>query len=242
MFFENIFKKLKSFISTYCMFANKYSFSNTTPSNPPFGNTFNTGTTFGGESKSVFTVDTLRQIILHNPRLIDWEYLSSLNLTDDECREFRQYLNWKTVSMWIPLERALLLKEFINWDAFLRTHQVDVSLIAEITSLNWIVVLQTQKLTPEQLDKYVYKLDSREKWTLLCKYQELPETFMEKHPEDVDWKAVSCFQKLDIKFVRRHESRLYMPDVEYFQRAHWNLSPSLQTSVSYKTTSDFKNE
>jgi hypothetical protein len=175
-------------------------------------------------------MDTLRQIIAHNPRLIDWEYLSTLNLTDDECREFRLYLNWRTVSMWIPLERALVLREWIDWEAFLRTHKIDVSLIVDIASINWSTVLQTQILTEEQLDQYVYKLDSREKWTLLCTYQQLPEIFIEKHLDQLDWKALSCFQRLDLKFVRRHELRLYMPDIEYFQRAHWNAAPSLQSS------------
>ena len=227
------------------MFANKYTFGNTTSSfsgSTPFSTTFTSGSTtasFGSETKSAPTLDTLRQIIAHNPRLIDWEYLSTLNLTDDECRELRMYLNWRTVSMWIPFERALALREWIDWDAFLRTHKVDVSLIIDIPSISWTTVLQSQTLTPEQLEQYAYKLDTPEKWTLACTYQTLPEKFIEKNLDKVDWKALSCFQPLDLKFVRRHESRLCMPDVEYFQRAHWNTAPSLQT---IRSDSVFKNE
>lgn len=179
------------------------------------------------QKKDTQAMDALRQVILHNPRLIDWEYLSTLNLTDDECREFRQNLNWKTVSMWIPAERALLLREWIDWDAFLRTHRVDIALISDVLSLDWKTVLQTQRLSEDQQDQYVYKLDSREKWTLHCTYQKMSETFMEKHADDLDWKAVGCFQQLDLKFARRHESRLSMKDVEHFQRSNWSAAPAL---------------
>ena len=59
-------------------------------------------------------------------------------------------------------------------------------------------------LPEEFIEKYADKVD----WIAICAYQKLSEGFIEKYAGEVDWHYVSIYQKLSENFIRKYKNKL----------------------------------
>jgi len=87
-------------------------------------------------------------------------------------------------------------KEFIN---FIETNK------EEMKRYDWLLITKKEFMTDEIMEKYSERVD----WEYYCTFKKnLSETFLEKNIGVINWYAISRFQNLSIKFIKKYEDRL----------------------------------
>ena len=74
-------------------------------------------------------------------------------------------------------------------------------------------------LPEEFIEKYADDVD----WESISMYQKLSETFIEKHTDEVDWENISIYQKLSEKFIEKYADEVDWQGVSYRQKLSENF-------------------
>ena len=74
-------------------------------------------------------------------------------------------------------------------------------------------------LPEEFIEKYADDVD----WENISIYQKLSETFIEKHSDEIDWEYISTYQKLSEKFIEKHSDEVDWQGVSYRQKLSENF-------------------
>ena len=151
-------------------------------------------------------------------KFINWVAVSGEKLEMVEYYRYAEYLNWKIASANIDPEIVPLFAEYIDWPVFVATHPIGLknlkSVGAPLHTIKARVILETQPLTEEELNKYVNVLDIQDAhpvplWHVICRTQVLSEAFIDKHAEKLDWEEImTCQLHLSKEFLKKHRNRV----------------------------------
>ena len=150
-----------------------------------------------------------------DPRLVNWAYVSTLNLSAYEYDAYASNLDWKTVSRHIPFETALRFRYLIDWDLLVSSTRVSYrDLVAHNITVRWATLIKHQSV-PEHIISA--NLDAIERddprcWVALTQFQKLSEIFISTHADRVDWDNVVFFQDVSFEFLCKHVDRLNLVD------------------------------
>lgn len=74
-------------------------------------------------------IDFVYKCALHNPKSVNWNYVSSLKLTVDEYKLLSPFLIWSIVSKTIDLKTALHFTDKIKWESFIDANNIDINIL-----------------------------------------------------------------------------------------------------------------
>lgn len=76
----------------------------------------------------------LEKVFDIDPMLVNWDEVSSnVDLPVELYKKFKKYLRWTKVSEKISIEKAILLRKYIDWKIFQLTHNVKITSETRIT-------------------------------------------------------------------------------------------------------------
>lgn len=64
------------------------------------------------------------------------------------------------------------------------------------------------KYSDEKIERRLKENDPYLNWSFICKYEDLSESFMERHADELDWKYASIYQKMSEGFIERHADKV----------------------------------
>jgi hypothetical protein len=71
----------------------------------------------------------------------------------------------------------------------------------------WDMVVQTQKLSEDFIERHMEKLGRR--WQDICRYQRLSDDFMRRHSDNLSWWNVAYFQDYSEEFLLEFFDQIY---------------------------------
>lgn len=76
----------------------------------------------------------LEKVFDIDPMLINWDEVSSnVDLPVELYKKFKKYLRWTQVSEKISIEKAILLRKYVDWKIFQLSHNVKITSETRIT-------------------------------------------------------------------------------------------------------------
>lgn len=129
----------------------------------------------------------------------DWGDIYMNNLSIDFIREFQDILPWRFVSEY---------KEFIDKDF----HEFK-------DKINWGIASSYQKLSPETLYRFEEFLD----YTYLGTNTKLPEEFVLKHKDEINWRVMVTYQNFNGKFWKKALQYIQSPWTRDAIRQRYNI-------------------
>lgn len=63
-------------------------------------------------------LELVDQLCVINVKLVNWDYISKLKLTNTQYDKYKENLNWTIVSKKISLDSVKYFMEYIDWDIF----------------------------------------------------------------------------------------------------------------------------
>ena len=85
---------------------------------------------------------------------------------------------------------------------------------AKDNNFNWAIICRYQSLS----ESFIEKASGLVNWACVSIYQKLSEEFIERNADRVDWGMISIFQKLSEKFIERHAGRLNWNSINKYQK------------------------
>ena len=72
--------------------------------------------------------------------------------------------------------------------------------------------------TIEELCELMNTTPDKVDWDNISAYQQLSESFIEKHADKVNWKYISEYQKLSESFIKKHADKVYWDYISAYQK------------------------
>jgi len=165
-----------------------------------------------------------KEFILTYKDKINFDYLSTQNLSEDIIKEFEDELDWNILVLNTDLseemikknydkinnkqdilERQVLSEKFfenhlsdeLTMSDILRTQKVSEKfLIINMDEVNWITDSTNISKNVELSDNFMNVYSNEIDWMVISEYQKLSDGFIEKHIDKIDWGLLSEYQNL----------------------------------------------
>lgn len=182
-----------------------------------------------------------------NTEYSDWEEVAKYQmLTPALLDKYQHCLDWTTVVIYQPISTELInLSTFhhIDWYKVSCNSNLKYGTIeAFAEKLDWDVLSEYHRFTPEQIDKYrdfitwqkaartqylpesiLPKSGSRTLWHRLSYKQKLSEEFIKNHKHEVVWSEISTYQKLSESFINEMQGFVYWELISKYQKLSENF-------------------
>ena len=151
-----------------------------------------------------------REFIWNNSCKVNWDKVSnSPDLTEKHLEDFPDYLNWKIVLAKHKYSEETLLKyvKFVDWQQACITQDLSTNFLEENAVLLYpykYEICKYQKLEIPYMMAHKDTLD----WDIISECQQLPEWFIDKMSDYVNWIWISKKQKLSKKFILDHIDKI----------------------------------
>lgn len=144
-------------------------------------------------------------------RLVNWAYVSSLDLSVSDIHAYRHNIVWDILSEHVSLETALLFIQHINWEVFLQNNSLTYDTIVKHgLSVSWITLIDTQDVPVDIIDENIdaicaeYMYYNKDAWRQIVSVQKLSEPFIDKYAHKLDWDLVCIKQDVSHTFLAEH--------------------------------------
>jgi DNA-directed RNA polymerase subunit RPC12/RpoP len=121
-----------------------------------------------------------------------WKICEEQQLPEWFIEKYEQYVDWLEV-----YQHQKLSEQFIE------------KRIPDLDEAAWSRILMYQKLSIEFIERHIERINkSSHNRTILSGYQQLPEWFIEKYSDKVNWFSISLFQQLTPEFIAKHIDKI----------------------------------
>lgn len=145
-----------------------------------------------------------------------WTDLSFLHLPEEFIREFRDKVNWYSVSRYSDLSESFIeeCKNYVDWMNISRYQKLSEKFIAKFKNkVNWTEISISQSLS----EKFIGRFKNYVNWLYISGCHNLTEKFIAKYKKYVDWDIISVHQPLSEEFIRKFSGRVNWDYISQYQ-------------------------
>ena len=135
--------------------------------------------------------------------------------TEDEIRECIDQ-NYEYFVYDIGLFSVLISHNVVSEKLLEEINILTITPVWTTGRLDWILVVEYQKLSESFIDRYCKYFDKRI-WSAISVFQKLSESFIEKHEKEVNWNNICKYQVLSDEFIIKYKSKLNSSDLSRYQ-------------------------
>lgn len=118
--------------------------------------------------------------------------------------------NYNSFDLFIIRNQNQLNKN--DWDDISEKYELNIDMMRLFQNkLNWAKIAQYQLLSIDFINEFI-QFQLKDYLDIICKHQELSESFIHEHKENIDWELVLKHQNLSAEFIVDHAS-----DIQFYK-------------------------
>lgn len=155
----------------------------------------------------------------------DWYYVSQQKLSESFIEKYKHKVDWSEIIQFQKLNISFIEKNlntiFSLPNGVLSVHclalfqKLPIDFIEnniELFEDYFYLLSEHQKLPESFMEKYKEKID----WKIISRKQKLSESFIEKYKDKLDWESISFYQSLSESFIEKHQDKINLNSILWY--------------------------